>query len=118
MLLGTLPPRSIGNWKEMQATFLKKYFPANKTATLQRQIMNFACKSSENFAQVWERFKDLLHTCPHHAFEQWRVVSFFHDSLTPQLKMVVSTMCNGEFYEKTLEEAFHFFDTLAENTRN
>jgi len=27
-------------------------------------------------------------------------------------------MCNGEFYEKTPKEDFHFFDTLAENTRN
>ena len=32
--------------------------------------------------------------------------------------MLVSTMCNGEFYEKTPEKAFHFFDILVENTRN
>ena len=116
--LNTLPPRSIGTWREMQTVFLKKYFPANRTANLQRQMMNFACKPHETFAQAWERFKDLLNACPHHAFEQWRVVSFFHDSLSPNLKMLVSTMCNGEFYEKTPDEAFSFFDTLAENTRN
>ncbi|XP_052177519.1 uncharacterized protein LOC127791578 [Diospyros lotus] len=118
MWLNTLESRSIGTWREMQTKFLKKYFPANRTASLQRQMMNFACKPTESFAQAWDRFKDLLLTCPHHAFEQWRVVSFFHDALTPNLKMLVSTMCNGEFYEKTPEEAFHFFDTLAENTRN
>lgn len=46
------------------------------------------------------------------------MVSFFHDALTPNLRMLVSTICNGEFYEKTPKEVFHFFDTLAENTRN
>ena len=95
MWLNTLAPRSIGTWREMQTTFLKKYFPANRTANLQRQMMNFSCKPNENFAQAWERFKDLLNACPHHAFEQLRVVSFFYDTLTPNLKMIVSTMCNS-----------------------
>ena len=27
-------------------------------------------------------------------------------------------MCNIKFYEKTPDETFHFFDILAENTRN
>lgn len=31
--------------------------------------------------------------------------------------MLVATMCNGEFYDKTAEEALHFFDSLAENTK-
>jgi len=27
-------------------------------------------------------------------------------------------MCNGEFFDKSPNEAFHFFDTLPENARN
>ena len=46
------------------------------------------------------------------------MVSFFHDALTPNLKMIVLTMCNGEFFDKSPDEAFQFFDTLVENTRN
>jgi len=70
MWLNTLAPRSIGTWREMQTTFLKKYFPVNRTANFQRQMMNFTYKLNENFAQAWERFKDLLNACLHHAFEQ------------------------------------------------
>ena len=66
--LNMLAPWSIRIWREMQTIFLKKYFPANRTATLQRQLMNFSYKSNENFAQSWDRFKDLLHACPHYAF--------------------------------------------------
>jgi len=32
--------------------------------------------------------------------------------------MTVSTMCNGEFFDKSPDKAFQFFDTLIENTRN
>ena len=106
MWLNTLAPLSIRAWREMQITFLKKYFPTNRIANLQRQMMNFSCKPNEKFAQTWEQFKDLLNACPHHAFEQWRVVSFFHDVLTPNLKMIVSTMCNEEFFDKSPDEEF------------
>ena len=115
--LNSLRPRSIGTWREMQAEFLKKYFPTHRTAALQRQMMNFSCSPNESFHQAWERFKDLLNACPHHGFEMWRLVSFFYDSLTADFKRLVSTMCNGEFYDKEPSEAFDFFDQLAENIK-
>ena len=70
-------------------------------------MMNFSYKFNENFTQAWERFKNLLNDCPHHAFEQWRVVSFFHDVLTPNLKMIVSTMCNRNFLTNHLMRRFN-----------
>ncbi|KAJ6359541.1 hypothetical protein OIU76_001132 [Salix suchowensis] len=115
--LNSLRPRSIGTWREMQAEFLKKYFPTHRTAALQRQMMNFSCSPNDSFHQAWEKFKDLLNACPHHGFEMWRLVSFFYDSLTADFKKLVSTMCNGEFYDKEPSEAFDFFDQLAENTK-
>ena len=63
MSLNTLEPRSIVTWREIQTKFQKKYFLANRNATVQRKLMNFSYKPSE-------RFKDLLHACPHHVFEQ------------------------------------------------
>jgi hypothetical protein len=72
--LNSLRPRSIGTWREMQAEFLKKYFPTNRTTALQRQMMNFSCSPNESFHQAWERFKDLLNACPHHGFEMRREI--------------------------------------------
>ncbi|KAF9684228.1 hypothetical protein SADUNF_Sadunf04G0096100 [Salix dunnii] len=110
-------PMSIGTWREMQAEFLKKYFPTHRTTALQRQMMNFSCSPNESFHQAWEKFKDLLNACPHHGFEMWRLVSFFYDSLTANFKKQVSTICNGEFYEKEPSEAVDIFDQLAENIK-
>ena len=67
--LNTLRPRSIGTWQEMQAEFLKKFFPSQKTNALRKQIQNFSQNSNEAYFQCWERFKDLLNSCPHHGYE-------------------------------------------------
>ncbi|KAJ6359540.1 hypothetical protein OIU76_001131, partial [Salix suchowensis] len=83
--LNSLRPRSIGTWREMQAEFLKKYFPTHRTAALQRQMMNFSCSPNDSFHQAWEKFKDLLNACPHHGFEMWRN-TISHSSGKFQLK--------------------------------
>jgi hypothetical protein len=75
--LHTLRPKTIGTWQEMTREFLKKFFPTHKTNTLRRSIMNFAMKENETFFQCWERFKELLLSCPHHGYETWQVISFF-----------------------------------------
>ena len=116
--LNSLKPRSIGTWQEMQAEFLKKFFPTHKTNALKRQIQNFSQNSNEVFFQCWERFKDLLNSCPHHGFEKWRLISFFYEGLTPETKQFVETMCNGEFLDKEPDEALEYLDHLAENSQS
>lgn len=83
--LNSLRSRSIGTWQEMQTEFLKKFFPLHRTNALKRQIMNFSQKESETFYQCWERFKDLLNSCPRYGYEHWHVIRFFYESLTPKM---------------------------------
>ncbi|KAF5468699.1 hypothetical protein F2P56_012835 [Juglans regia] len=116
--LNSLRPRSIGTWQEMQTEFLKKFFPMHRTNALKRQIMNFAQKDTETFYQCWGRFKDLLNACPHHTYENWRIISFFYEGLQPKMRQFVETMYNGEFFNKEPEEAFEYFDYLSENAQS
>ena len=110
--------RSIGTWQDMQCVFLKKFFPSHKTIAFKRQIQNFFQKDNEKYFQYWERFKDLLNSCPHHGFKKSRTVSFFYEGLTPETKQFIEIMCNREFLDKNPEEAFDYFDLLAENSQN
>ena len=57
--------------------FFRKLFPLHHTNMLKRQIMNFSIKEEETFYQSWERFKDLLQSCPRHTLENWTLVGFF-----------------------------------------
>ena len=47
--LNSLRPRTIRNWTEMQAEFLKKFFNAHRTNSLKRQIYTFAAHDNEKF---------------------------------------------------------------------
>ena len=47
--LNSLRPRTIRNWAELQAEFLKKFFRAHKTNNLKRQIYTFAAQDGERF---------------------------------------------------------------------
>ena len=52
ILLNSLRPRTIRNWAELQAEFLKKFFSAHKTNNLKRQIYTFAAQDVERFTSV------------------------------------------------------------------
>ena len=47
--LNSLRPRTIRDWGDMQAEFLKKLFSTHKTNTLKRQIYTFAAQENEKF---------------------------------------------------------------------
>ena len=59
--LNSLRPRTIRNWADLQAEFLKKNFSTTKTNSLKRQIYTYSAYDNEKFYQCWERFID--HQC-------------------------------------------------------
>ncbi|KAK1582158.1 hypothetical protein Q3G72_012337 [Acer saccharum] len=116
--LQNLRSGSIRSWDELQEQFLKKFFPPHRTNSFKRQITTFTQKLGETLYQCWERYKELLNSCPHHGFETRRFVSHFYEGLTPQCRQMVEMMCNGEFSDKDPEEALEYLDLLAENAQN
>ena len=54
--LNSLRPRSIQTWTDLQAEFLKKFFPTHRTNGLKRQILNFSAKENEKFYECWEKY--------------------------------------------------------------
>ena len=116
--LQNLRSGSIRAWDEMQQQFLKKFFPSHRTNSFKRQIITFTQKPGETFYQCWDRYRDLLNTCPHHGFETWRLVSHFYEGLTPRDRQMVELMCNGTFEDKDPNEAMEYLDLLAENAQN
>ncbi|KAH9781899.1 hypothetical protein KPL71_008667 [Citrus sinensis] len=65
--LNSLPSDSIAKWNELADKFLMKYFIPTKNAKLRNEITFFHQLEDESLYEAWERFKDLLRRCPHHA---------------------------------------------------
>ena len=60
--LNSLMPRTIQNWAELQAEFLKKHFSAHRTNSLKRKIYTFAAHDNEK-QSVHDHTMDLIHGC-------------------------------------------------------
>ena len=115
--LNSLRPRTIRNWAELQAEFLKKFFSAHKSNNLKRQIYTFAAQDGERFYQCWERFMETVSACPHHGFDTWMLVNHFYDGMSPPTKQLLETMCGGDFLNKHLDEALDFLNYVAETSK-
>ena len=101
--LNSMRPRSIRNWTEMQAEFLKKFFSTHRIINLKRQISTFSTNENEKFYAWWEKYMEVLNACRHHRFGTWLVVSYFYDGISPSMKQLLKTMCGGDFLSKNLE---------------
>ncbi|KAJ9678276.1 hypothetical protein PVL29_023011 [Vitis rotundifolia] len=115
--LNSLRPRSIRTWTDLQAEFLKKFFPTHRTNGLKRQISNFSAKENEKFYECWERYMEAINACPHHGFDTWLLVSYFYDGMSSSMKQLLETMCGGDFMSKNPEKAMDFLSYIAEVSR-
>ena len=115
--LNSLRPRTIRNWAELQAEFLKKFFSAHKTNNLKRQIYTFAAHEGEKFYQCWERFLETISACPHHGFDTWMLVNHFYGGMSPPMRQLLETMCGGDFLSKHPDEAMEFLSYVAETSK-
>ena len=115
--LNSLRPRTIRNWAELQAKFLKKFFSAHRTNSLKRQIYTFAAHDNEKFYQCWERYMETISACPHHGFDTWMLVNHFYDGMSLAMKQLLETMCGGDFLSKNLEEAMDFLSYVVQTSK-
>ena len=115
--LNSLRLRTIRNWAELQAKFLKKFFSAHKTNNLKRQIYTFAAHDGEKFYQCWERFMETISACPHHGFDTWMLVNHFYGGMSPSMRQLLETMCGGDFLSKHPDEAMDFLNYVAETSK-
>nr|GEY17005.1 reverse transcriptase domain-containing protein [Tanacetum cinerariifolium] len=58
---------SITTWEDLPSKFINEFFPPSRTTSLRNEILNFQQKFDESFHEAWDRYKDLLHACPHHG---------------------------------------------------
>ena len=115
--LNSLWPRTIKNWAELQAEFLKKFFSTTKTNSFKRQIYTYSAYDNDKFYQCWERFMETISSCPHHGFDTWMLVNHFYDGISPAMKQLLETMCGGDFLRKHPDEAMNFLNYVAETSK-
>nr|GEU84120.1 reverse transcriptase domain-containing protein [Tanacetum cinerariifolium] len=54
-----------------------------RTTNLRNETSNFQQRFDESFHEAWDRYKDLLHACPHHGFTELHQLDTFYNALNP-----------------------------------
>ena len=60
---------------------------------------------------------EALNACPHHGFNNWLLVSYFYDGISPAMKQSLQTMCGGDFLNKNPKEALDFLGYVAKASK-
>ena len=109
------PQGSITTWEDLAGKFLARYFPPSKYVKMRNEITCFSQMDMESLYEAWERFKELLRRCPHHAFEDWQQVQIFYSGLNSSTRAMVDASASGSLNTKTPVEAYQLLETMAAN---
>lgn len=110
----SLPSDSIKTWDEFKKIFLRKFYPLDKTTKIRNEIVNFHQFGGESFAKYFERFKELLISCPHHNVEKWDLCQIVYNGLNNESRILLESMCQGDFLAQDHNAAWQTFENLAE----
>ena len=60
---------------------------------------------------------ETISACPHHGFDTWMLLNHFYGGMSPAMKQLLETMCEGDFLSKHLDEAMDFLNYVAETSK-
>ena len=110
--------REFDSWRDMEDTFLCKYYLVGKTSTVRRAIREFSHGPGEVFYEAWERLKDLLRQCPHHGIPKHENTQIFYDGLGAPDRYLLDAASGGTFMRKYEDEALELIKLVAENSHH
>ena len=113
--LNSQPPASITTWDLLAKAFLAKYFPPAKTTKIIKDITTFQQFELESLSDTWERFKELLRSCPHHGLPRDVLIRTFYNGVTQSTRDTIDAAAGGSLMRKTVEAAFALLEEMANN---
>nr|GFB22812.1 reverse transcriptase domain-containing protein [Tanacetum cinerariifolium] len=105
------PSRSINTWEDLLLKFINEFFPPLRTTSLRNEISIFQQKFDESFHEAWDRYKDLLHACPHNGFTELHQLNTFYNALNPANQDYLNAAAGGNLLERSTQDVL----TIIEN---
>nr|GEY52050.1 reverse transcriptase domain-containing protein [Tanacetum cinerariifolium] len=99
------PPNSILTCDDLVNKFVNQFFPSSKTTHLKNEISRFIQRFEETFGKAWERFKEMLRSCPHHGFSELTQIDTFYNGLNEQDQDSLNVVAGENILSKTTTEA-------------
>nr|GEV54876.1 reverse transcriptase domain-containing protein [Tanacetum cinerariifolium] len=81
--------------------------PTEGTTNLHNEISNFQQQFDESFHEAWDRYKDLLHACPHHGFTELHQLDTFYNALNSADQDSLNSVAGGNLLERQIAKLTH-----------
>nr|GEW06106.1 reverse transcriptase domain-containing protein [Tanacetum cinerariifolium] len=108
--------RSITTWEDLVSKFINEFFPPSRTTSLRNEILNFQQKFDESFHEAWDRYKDLLHACPHHSFTELHQLNTFYNALNPTDQDSLNAAAGGNLLERSTQDVLTIIENKSKQT--
>nr|GEY75220.1 hypothetical protein [Tanacetum cinerariifolium] len=114
------PPRYILTWEDLVSKFINELFPSSRTTNLRNEISNFQQRFDESFHETWDRYKDLLRSCPHHSFTELHQLDTFYNALNPTDQNSLNCGAGGNLLERRTQDVLTIIKNKSKirNSRN
>nr|GEW54592.1 reverse transcriptase domain-containing protein [Tanacetum cinerariifolium] len=114
------PSHSILTWEDFVSKFINEFFPPSRTTNLRNEISNFQQRFDESFHEAWNRYKDLLHACPHHDFTKFRQLDTFYNALNLADQDSFNSAAGGNLMERRTQDVLIIIESKSKvrNSRN
>ncbi|GKE28276.1 reverse transcriptase domain-containing protein [Tanacetum coccineum] len=114
------PSHSIFTWEDLVSKFINEFFPPSRTTNLRNEISNFQQRFDESFHEAWDRYKDILHACPHHGFTELHQLDTFYNALNPTDQDSLNFAVGGNLLERSTQDVLTIIENKSKvrNSRN
>ncbi|XP_050916838.1 uncharacterized protein LOC127132019 [Lathyrus oleraceus] len=111
-----LEPNSIANWNALKKVFLERYFPASRAASIRKEICGIR-QGNESLTEYWERFKQLVSSCPQHQITEQLLIQYFYEGLLPMDRNILDAASGGALVDKTSAAAKALIENMSLNSQ-
>ncbi|KAL2251403.1 UNVERIFIED_CONTAM: hypothetical protein Sindi_2262600 [Sesamum indicum] len=112
-----LPSGSITKWNDLKRQLSEKYFPASRATTIRKEINGIRQFAGESLFKYWERFNQLVGSCPHHQIPNHLLIQYFYEGLSSMDRKLIDAASGGALINKTPTEARNLISIIASNTQ-
>ncbi|MCI19974.1 hypothetical protein A2U01_0041134, partial [Trifolium medium] len=111
-----LEPNYVSSWADLKKVFLEKYFPASRAASIRKEICGIR-QGNETLAEYWERFKQLVSSCPQHQITEQLLIQYFYEGLQPMDRSILDAASGGALVDKTPAAAKTLIENMSLNSQ-
>ena len=92
---------------------MRNFFDEARAEDLRSKIATFTQEPTKSFRISWIRFKSYKTDCPHHGFNEEKLLNTFFRGIVVLYQMALDASSEGNFNTRNPEEAVRLIENLA-----